>query len=94
MSEEPVEIKIVKSPDFKIIYANSTFSGIDSSEGTILLYVDRPVPKIKDGEIELDYFERELQAEIHMPFEICEIFSDLMKSQIERVKSELEKEAS
>lgn len=94
MSEEPVEIKIVKSPDFKIIYAGGTYGGIDSSEGTILFFIDRPIPKMKDGEIELDYFERELQAELHMPFEICEIFSNFMKSQIERVKSELEKEGS
>lgn len=94
MSEEYPEIKIVKSPDFKMIYANGTFGGLDSSEGTILFYIDRPIPKMKDGNIEVDYFERELQAEVHIPYELFLIFSDFMKRQIEYVKSEIEKEAS
>ncbi len=88
------EIKIVKSPDFKLIYANGTYGGLDSGAGTILFFVDRPIPKMKDGEIELDYFERELQAEIHISFELWETVSEFMKSQIEYIKGELEKEAS
>ena len=63
------EIKITKSPDFKMLYATGIFGGLNPLEGRMLFFVDRLTPKIVDdamGQMKTDFVEREFQVEVHM----------------------------
>lgn len=96
MSEELPKIKIVESPDFKIIYATGLWGALDSEECCIILFIDRGIPKISedDNSMNFDYVERQLQAEIHIPYQTFLKISDWAKDQIESVKKRNDEEAS
>jgi hypothetical protein len=89
MAEEKTEIRITKSPDFKLVYSNGVFGGLSPVEGRMSFYVDRITPKLVEdlpGQMKTDYVERELQVEVHMsPQQFISTFY-WMKHHIERMK--------
>lgn len=61
--------KITRSPDFRVIYTTGVFGALTESEGRMIFYVDRVLPRMKKsppGAMETGEVERELQIEIHM----------------------------
>jgi len=91
MSERKVDIKITRSPDFKLIYTNGVFGSLNPMEGRITFYVDRLIPKVTEeplGGMATDYIERELQVEVKMsPSQFLSI-AQWMQNHIERMKKE------
>lgn len=69
MAEEELRPVITKSPDYKVLYATGVFGGVDPSEGRLIFYLDRQIPKMREGvpdEMTTGRTERELQVEIHV----------------------------
>lgn len=66
--EEPRTITpvITKSPD-KVVYATGVFGGLDPSEGRIIFYLDRLVPKMKEEAIAEMVTDRVERLFFHSP---------------------------
>ncbi len=91
MSQEKINLKITRSPDFKLIYTTGAFGGLNPMEGHMIFYVDRIVPGIiedSSGQMKTEYVERELQVEVHMsPPQFISLYS-WMQNHIQRMEKE------
>jgi len=89
MSESKIEIKITKSPDFKLVYTNGVFGGLSPLEGRMVFYADRLIPQIVEGEkMQTGSIERELQVEVKMSPQQFISISRWMEVHINRLKKE------
>lgn len=77
---------MTNSPDFKITYASGVFGGLHGSEGTMIFFLDRPTPTMIDGkDMEMSHIQRELQMELHLPYDVFMTVYNWMKEHIDRV---------
>ena len=85
-------IEISESPDFKIVYASGIFGTLNPSESTMIFYIDRPTPMMKEGAImKSSHLQRELQMELRMSHDTYVTVYNWMGRHIDRVKNKIEK---
>ena len=91
MSKEKIDVKVTRSPDFKIMYSSGLFGNLNPIEGRMTFYADRLIPKFAEdvpGQMKTDCIERELQVEVHMsPQQFVSVYY-WMKNQIERMEKQ------
>jgi len=67
MSQSPPEIKMNKSPDYRIVSATGVFGGVNPSGGRVIFFIDRFEPvSDRSGKLSLESINRELQVEVHL----------------------------
>ena len=90
MAKKMPKFELVKNPEYKVLYVNNVFGGVDPTEGRMIFSMDRLELKIKEGglpgEMETDRIVRELLVEIRVsPLEFKAI-SDWMVNSINRLE--------
>ncbi|MGB9728931.1 MAG: DUF3467 domain-containing protein [Thermoprotei archaeon] len=56
-----------RAADYKVVHVSGVVGGINPNEGTIIVFVDKLVPKTNpDGTMAIDSIERELIMELKM----------------------------
>ena len=92
MATQKPKMELTKNPEYKSIYVNGFFGGLNPVEGSIAFYTDRIEPKMKDsehfGEMELDKINREMQVEIRLPVSGFIELAQWMNKHIERLEKQ------
>jgi len=83
--------EIIKSPDFKVIYASGLFGNLSNSEGQIIFFIDRPTPIMaEDNVMTSSHLQRELQMELHLSHDTFVSVYNWMGRHIEVLKKKIE----
>ena len=83
MSESPLEIKVTKHPEYRIVAASGIFGGLIPAEGQLIFYTDRLEPKPEsDGKMSVGFVNRELQVELHLSPASFKSIAEFMTSRV------------
>lgn len=94
---KPVKIprfELIKSPDFKSVYATGVFGGLNPDDGRLVFYIDHIEPKMKDeppGAMETEKVVRELLVEVHVSPQQFKSIAKWMADHINRLEQAIGK---
>ncbi|MGH2638607.1 MAG: hypothetical protein ACRDF4_04915 [Rhabdochlamydiaceae bacterium] len=95
MSKQPPYLRVPEfdvkfAPDYKILYVSGAFGGVDPIDGKLFLYLDRIIPRIKEGgqlgEMEAaNKIERDVLVELRMSPETFKALAKWMQQAAEKL---------
>jgi len=64
---DQTKVEAIKNPDFKVVYVDGVYGGLDPNKGNMILYFDCPEPVIlKDGSMKVEKVKRNFIFEARM----------------------------
>ncbi|ADB58536.1 hypothetical protein [Archaeoglobus profundus] len=90
-------IEIVKDPEYKVIYVNGVFGGVDPIEGRMIFYVDLLEPEMDEkvpGKMRVGKVVRKLLVDVRMSPNQFVSIAEWMNSHVKRLKKITESEKS
>lgn len=82
-SKQPPKFVLKHDPNYRIIYANGAFSGVNPSEAYITIFSDLPVPEIAtpQGKMQTKHILRQLHITIKFPLPQFLAFAKMIEHQ-------------
>lgn len=92
MQENKIPFELVKDDNYRTIYVNGVFGGLDPVEGRMIFYIDEIEPEMDEntpGKMKVKKIVRRLLVDIRMSPAQFKSIADWMQSHIERFDREL-----